>query len=570
MLIVIRIAYELLFSPNIILKFVIGIIFLLVVVSGLSPVFGPPYFSPQQRYDGAEIIFTGKILSYEKPPPPENQLSSVDTIYNIEVDQYIKNPQPEKTLSVIARGSPDAEINSRGYDTVNFDVGDFVYVYLQKHDRDTMYRIQTLFSHKIDSSCDEIPQSLSRLVTPPSEWEVQSTDKDGNKKHSFKTGEEVIIQYDVVNKETFTQTFSLSMTVYGPDNDDDIFSESVKKEITLPACRGHAIAEWTFVPSEMGMFFIKISDGNGNTGFGIDVNEKGIVSNPDRPVNIPASVLQQHRAGVERDNLVCHGIPEKFLVIKKNGDPACVNLETVYKLIERGWAAKESTDSSQPAFAAAHRFLENSPTFRYDGIRVGSGFSSLSHAETFPPTYLLHGHFRTENQGYGDRTGQNVENIEASHDIIVKVRGTEVVYAVIDNVWDEIDQKLLYQRSENSKDFEVRYQKYFAGEEGYHIKIESRPGLLRVSDTPNDVHYLLSPQEVDDLWSVLTENYFTTLQTPRLECNTCVGHELQIQSGGTYKNLSWSDNAEISKEIQLILDELKDITSLRNDGWVVN
>lgn len=552
------------------MKFIVAVVFFLVIISGLSPVFGPPYFSPQGRYDSAEIIFTGKIISYEKPQPPDNQLSSVDTIYQIEIDQYIKNPQPEKILAVIARGGPDAEINSRGFDTVNFDVGDFVYVYLQKYDGDTLYRVQTLFSHKIDSPCEETPQELSHLVTPPSEWEFQLTDKNGNKKHAFKTGEEVVIQYDVVNKETKTQTFQLTMTVYGPDNDDDIFSDPIKKEITLPACKGHAIVEWTFTPSEMGMFFIEISDSDGNIGFGIDVNEKGIVTNPDKPVNLPTSVLQQYRAGVERDNLVCHGIPEKFLVIKKNGDPACVNLETVYKLIERGWAAKESTDSSQPAFAAAQRFLENGPTFLYDGIRVGSGFSNLSHVETFPPIYLLNGHFRTENQGYGDRTGQDVKNIETPHDIIVKIRGTEVVYAVIDNVWDEIDQKLLYQRSPNSKDFEVRYQKYSDGEGGYHIKIESRPGLLRVNDAPNDTYYLLSPQDVDKLWSILTENYFTGLQAPKLKCDTCIGHELQIQSGGTYKNLSWSDDAEISKEIQMILDELENITSSRDDGWIVN
>ena len=77
------------------------ILFAGLVVFGLPGiVFGPPYFSEQDRYDSADVILTGEITSYFKPEAPKNLDSSEDTIYEVNVTQYIKNDLGLEILQV--------------------------------------------------------------------------------------------------------------------------------------------------------------------------------------------------------------------------------------------------------------------------------------------------------------------------------------------------------------------------------------------------------------------------------------------------------------------------------------
>jgi hypothetical protein len=545
---------------------------LMLFVTLIPSVFAMPWFSPQDRYNSADVILTGEILSYTKPDPLSNQVSSIDTIYEVKVDQYIKNPLDKDIISVIARGGPGAELDPMGGSTVNFDTGDYVYLYLDKLDNG-MFRVKTIFSYKMETPCEPIPDELAHLTDEPSPWQFQVTDSNRNAKDVFSANEEVVIRYDTTNRETTTQTITYEMTVHdGPNSDDKILYQPPPQEITLPACKGHKIIEWRFTPTEVREYFVQIRDSyDSGLGFGIQVTQTG-EKFEEPEIQVPKPILQQLKFGIEKENLVCHGIPQRFLVWKYNGLPACVDLETVFPLIERGWAKKETTDTSSPAFDVAQRFLESSHTFAFDGIKEGSGFSLLSYSDEYPPTYLLQGQFSSEHAGYGDRTGQVLAQMITPHEIIVKVRGPVVLYAVIDNQWDEINQQFIAERLSDFKDYKVRYSKYFGGEErDYHIILDSQAGLLRFTDTPNDTHYLVSYSTFEKLWNVISENDFFELENPNPEpeplCDGCIAHNLNIESGGAQNDLYWLEEQNMPENLMQVMSELEEIVQNQKDGW---
>src|SRR5574338_631515 len=100
-----------------------------VLIVSFLPIYAPPEASDQDKFNWADVIVTGKIISYSKPESPPNVMSSIDTIYEVQVDKYIKNDLHKDVISVIAHGGPDAELEPM-LDTVNFDVGDNVFLYL--------------------------------------------------------------------------------------------------------------------------------------------------------------------------------------------------------------------------------------------------------------------------------------------------------------------------------------------------------------------------------------------------------------------------------------------------------
>ncbi len=64
------------------------------------------------------------------------------------------------------------------------------------------------------------------------------------------------------------------------------------------------------------------------------------------------------------------------LIIKHNGSPACVRLETADKLEERGWGiipppcCKDMPHifTTEAVLSIAQQFIKSSPTFAFDGI----------------------------------------------------------------------------------------------------------------------------------------------------------------------------------------------------------
>ena len=98
--------------------------------------------------------------------------------------------------------------------------------------------------------------------------------------------------------------------------------------------------------------------------------------------------------------------------------------------------------SESEARQKAESFVENSPTFTYDGME-----QSLELVETLYPdienAWQFVFQFESRHAGYGDRHEQMLLQVITPHEIIVTVQNGEITSAVMDSVWDMVNQEML-------------------------------------------------------------------------------------------------------------------------------
>lgn len=86
-------------------------------------------------------------------------------------------------------------------------------------------------------------------------------------------------------------------------------------------------------------------------------------------------------------------------------------------------------------------FLMNAPTFSFDGIHGSMKIKDIAIAESYPVQYFITITFDCRHAGYGDRTGEVLAQVITSHEArVVVVEGT-VRSAIIDEVWNEMEQR---------------------------------------------------------------------------------------------------------------------------------
>jgi len=91
--------------------------------------------------------------------------------------------------------------------------------------------------------------------------------------------------------------------------------------------------------------------------------------------------------------------------------------------------------TEEQSLELAREYLENSPTFTFDGIG-----GSISYVETrdllgfYSWSFVFE--FDCGNAGYGDRSGQMVPTVITHHTAEIIVTGGEVSHGVIDGAWD--------------------------------------------------------------------------------------------------------------------------------------
>lgn len=86
----------------------------------------------------------------------------------------------------------------------------------------------------------------------------------------------------------------------------------------------------------------------------------------------------------------------------------------------------------------ASEYLENSPTYSWDGVDGSIQVVDVTKTRSTNPEWVVTLEFTSANAGYGDRTDQVVATVITDHVIEVTVDGDSVTSAVIDQVWDEI------------------------------------------------------------------------------------------------------------------------------------
>lgn len=282
---------------------------------------------------------------------------------------------------------------------------------------------------------------------------------------------------------------------------------------------------------------------------------------PKTPIVFDAP-LKQHKRGIPMDEINCNRGFQ--LLIKKNTNtPACVKFENVYRIIERGWA-QNLVDKNGSAFDAAEKFLEISPTYQFDGVKEGSGIvHRISDYDANPPKHLLQASFIKKYYGYGDRTNQELvplPDYDNRAEMMLVIDGVMIKSAIINNEWDELNQKYIVESSESFENFIVRFQKtggITGGEERY--KIDSKIGVLRIGDNPEDHFVLVSREDVQPLWQAIDSSGIVSKESryyePNPSCADCIEYMLSIETSETRKEFSWSDGITLDDDSYYIIIE---------------
>ena len=95
----------------------------------------------------------------------------------------------------------------------------------------------------------------------------------------------------------------------------------------------------------------------------------------------------------------------------------------------------------EAALQIAKHFIMNAPTYAFDGIDGTLRLIQTTSLESWPVQYVVIFSFESSHAGYGDRSGEALAQVVTTHVAWVKVVNGEVVQAVIDETWDELNQR---------------------------------------------------------------------------------------------------------------------------------
>jgi hypothetical protein len=91
--------------------------------------------------------------------------------------------------------------------------------------------------------------------------------------------------------------------------------------------------------------------------------------------------------------------------------------------------------------ALAESWIKEAPTYKYDG----SGLVLVDYVqqESYPVRHVLTYNFTSSHSGYGDRSDQVTAPMITNHTIKITIIDGNVDSAIIDGVWDEMDQFMI-------------------------------------------------------------------------------------------------------------------------------
>lgn len=106
------------------------------------------------------------------------------------------------------------------------------------------------------------------------------------------------------------------------------------------------------------------------------------------------------------------------------------------------WSTRPLGYTEEGAVDLALHFLRNAPTFRFDGV-IDSLRVERVETLRMPWTWEVTIAFKCRHAGYGDRTGEVLSQVVTPHMIKVAVSKGRVMRAVIDERWDELNQRMI-------------------------------------------------------------------------------------------------------------------------------
>ena len=278
------------------------------------------------------------------------------------------------------------------------------------------------------------------------------------------------------------------------------------------------------------------------------------------------SPLQQIKNGISENDILCNA---GFSLVYKKHDhsPVCITNGNIFDLIERGWA-KNIVETSGSAWDTAEQFLEFSPTYQFDGKRTGTGISHLVTDDSFEPEkVLLLADYTKYYEGYGDRSNQNLEPLpdyDNRAEMLLQIQGKQVISAVINNEWDEIYQEFIANKQDSYEDFRIIYQKN-GGITGFDIRyeIESKPGILRLYDHPDDRYIPISRDDAELFWDLVESSKIMLEESQWYDddpdCTDCISYGLSVTSEDDRVEFYWSDGIEADEKLYDIAMQIESI-----------
>ncbi len=98
--------------------------------------------------------------------------------------------------------------------------------------------------------------------------------------------------------------------------------------------------------------------------------------------------------------------------------------------------------SEEESQRTAEEFLRNSPTFVFDGIEdTLTLVNTITAEDSYYWVFIFE--FVSRNDGYGDRTGQTLLEVETPHQAVIAVEQLEIISAVMDEQWDMLNQEMI-------------------------------------------------------------------------------------------------------------------------------
>jgi len=98
------------------------------------------------------------------------------------------------------------------------------------------------------------------------------------------------------------------------------------------------------------------------------------------------------------------------------------------------------------AIEVAKKYIVTSPTFASDGLLETLDVENVSIMESYPVQYRIKVAFDSSHGGFGNREGQILTQVITPHKVDIIVSEGEVLSAVTDEVWDELNHQYVLKK----------------------------------------------------------------------------------------------------------------------------
>lgn len=322
-----------------------SVVLLVLVTSILSINFAYGLWLPQtpeEVLEKSQVVFVGTITSVNvldfeesstsymeengiEKPVTENYILSLEE-YSVSVEEFLKNPQKSPVLTV---RQPTTSIPGKIIPQSGFELGDRVLFYIEEFDGTNTYSKESFL---IPEQCyPSLVIHEPRMIGGDLKMMQNGIEKQDN--FSANSPIQFVSKMDMGT----LSGASLSYDAYISKQVGKIYKERVfNQTITADAkpCEWLSVATWEFTP-DAGNYLLngRIYKSESN----LPIGNKFFSVLPEPP-------LKQINSGISIDEIQCK---ENLVLIQKYDDsPACVKPKTIEKLIERGWAKLDATESS--------------------------------------------------------------------------------------------------------------------------------------------------------------------------------------------------------------------------------